>query len=205
LLKEEVGRQMWSGLRPKLDEFFAANPTTERPRRFEDAVKIAEGGDQSLVLGLAQIFYEPVVQWKVSRFAVGEFMAACPPFRAMVYSNLIPWYDRAVRDRHLGERFTAGRADLQMSAYLAYCNEFVTDEVKGEQARCLKKIARAASIPTDVLSYDEFVARLLAEVSERVPVAAEQRPETFADSSYGKGARSAEGSRNSPSPHEGDH
>jgi hypothetical protein len=47
-----------------------------------------------------------------------------------------------------------------MAVYLPYCDEFVTDEYHGEQARCLEKIAQVAGLATEVLSYDEFVKRL---------------------------------------------
>jgi hypothetical protein len=38
---------------------------------------------------------------------------------------------------------------------------FLSAEEKGEQAKCLAEIARLAEVDKEVLSYDDFCARLL--------------------------------------------
>ena len=77
---------------------------------------------------------------------------------------LMSWYDLAVRDKHAGERFRAGRNDLFMSVYLPYCDKFVTAEKKGEQERCLREVASVAGLETDILSYDKFCDSLLVKI-----------------------------------------
>jgi hypothetical protein len=152
-------RKMFSSLRSKVEALFAARGD-QQPLTFEDALVHIENEPQSVRLGYAQMFYEKITGWKISRFGVSEFMEICPPFKALVYATLLPMYDLAIRDKHRGERFQAGRADLMMAVYLPYCDEFVTDECHGEQARCLKKIAQVAGFATEVLSYDDFIKRL---------------------------------------------
>jgi hypothetical protein len=72
-------------------------------------------------------------------------------------------YDLGLRDPHEGERFEAGRNDLQMAVYLPYCDEFVTDEKRGEHARCMKEIVAVTGLATGILTFDEFYERLLRE------------------------------------------
>ena len=74
----------------------------------------------------------------------------------IVYSLLMSWFDLAVRDRHTGEQFRAGRNDLFMSVYLPYCDQFVTAEIHKAQEKCLREIVAVANLDTNVTSYDDF-------------------------------------------------
>jgi hypothetical protein len=148
-------RQMFTTLRPKLDLAFA-NHGTPRPLTFRDALKGDKEGNQTLTVSMGRMFYIGITGAKVSRNRVREFIEVCPPYRAMLYGMMMARYDLAVRDMHRGERFQCGRNDLFMAVYLPYCDEFVTDEKRREQERCLREIAAVANVPTKVLSYDDF-------------------------------------------------
>jgi hypothetical protein len=153
-------RQMFTSLRPALDEVFARHGTP-RPLTFREALKGDESSNKRLVVTIGKRLYDRVTGDNISRVTVREFIAACPPFRAIIFGHMMAWYDLAVRDEHRGERFQCGRNDLFMAAYLPYCDEFITDEKHGEQERCLREIAEVANIPTEVLSFDKFLERLV--------------------------------------------
>lgn len=86
---------------------------------------------------------------------LGNFVDRCPPFRALVYAFAMTAYDRGCAQSPSGEpKYKAGRNDQFMSAYLPYCDKFVTADRVQEQ--CLREIARAANVATEVLSYDDF-------------------------------------------------
>src|ERR1017187_6740996 len=109
----------------------------------------------SLMWGMGKLLYDRASGTNASEATVNEFMDYCPPFRALIYSLLLSWYDRGVRDRQSGEKFTAGRNDLFMAVYLPYCDQFVTAEIRGEQEKCLRAVASAANLETKVLSRSE--------------------------------------------------
>jgi hypothetical protein len=89
----------------------------------------------------------------------GKFVNSCPPFRALVYAYAMTAYDRGCTQRPSGEpEYDAGRNDQLMSVYLPYCDKFITAD--GSQELCLREIARAASIATEVLSYSDFRVRV---------------------------------------------
>lgn len=91
-----------------------------------------------------------------SEATIKEFSDVCPPFRAFIYRMLLSWYDLAVRDRHAGQKFRAGRNDMFMSVYLPYCDKFVNVDANGEQEKCLREVVAVAGLETQILSYDNF-------------------------------------------------
>jgi hypothetical protein len=72
------------------------------------------------------------------------------------------WYDRALRDRHKGEKYKAECSDLFMAAHLPYCDKFITADP--EQEKCLREIAMLAGLETQILSYDDFCESFLVIV-----------------------------------------
>jgi hypothetical protein len=88
----------------------------------------------------------------------GKFVNSCPPFRALVYAYAMTAYDRACTQRPSGgPKYDAGRNDQFMSVYLPYCDIFITGD--GPEELCLREIARAAKVATEVLSYKNFRVR----------------------------------------------
>jgi hypothetical protein len=154
--------QPWSNLRPKLEEIIERHGESA-PTAFDEILPMveAEGG---LVSGIGQGLYGRVATGDTSEATVRDFMAKCPPFRAVVYSFILVWFDRSLADRHKREKYTAGRVDLFMAIYLPYCDQFISAEGNGMQQKCLREIARAAKLETQVRSYDEFCNSLLVTV-----------------------------------------
>ncbi len=152
----------FSHLRPMLEEIIDRHGA-QAPTTFEEILPMveAEGG---LLLGFGRGLYSYVASGDTSDATVRDFLAKCPPFRASVYAFLLAWFDRSLADRHKRERYTAGRVDLFMAIYMPYCDLFISDEGNGMQQKCLREIARAAKLSTQVRSYDDFCNSLMVTV-----------------------------------------
>jgi len=160
-------RQVLAQLRPDIQSVFEAHRRAP-PTRFRDVITQLRGGDATVVWdksewAMGKLFYDGYSDAHASQTVIAEFMEVCPPFRAFIYGMLMQWYDRAVRDRHFGERYTAGYSDLAMSVYLPYCDKFVTAEKNGEQEKCLREIVGVANLNTEILSYDIFCDSFLVK------------------------------------------
>lgn len=150
---------VWSDLRPKLQQVICRHGETA-PTTFQEILPMveAEGG---LFWKIGQGLYSRVAKGDTSEATIRDFVAKCPPFRAVAYAYLLAWFDRSLGDRHKRERYTAGRIDLFMAIYLPYCDQFLSAEDYGMQEKCLQEIARAAHLSTEVRSYDAFCNSLL--------------------------------------------
>ena len=51
-----------------------------------------------------------------------------------------------------------------MSAYLPYCDKFITAEKNREQEKCLREVAAIAKLETAIVDYDDFCAGFLVTV-----------------------------------------
>jgi len=156
-------KRLFFGLRPKLESVFAAHGEAP-PRAFREVIARLQSGEGTLIWDTGKLLYDRAAETDAGEETIKNFMAVCPPFRALIYGMLISWYDLAVRDRHVGERFRAGRNDLFMSVYLPYCDKFVTAEERGEQERCLREVCAVAGVETEILSYDDFCNSFLVRV-----------------------------------------
>jgi hypothetical protein len=156
-------KQMFAALQPKLAQVFLHHGEAP-PLKFRDAIKRLQGGEGSLIWGMGKLLYDRAAETDASGNTIREFMGVCPPFRALIYGMLMSWYDLAVRDRHAGEKFKAGRNDMFMSVYLRYCDKFVTTEQNGEQEKCLREVAIVAGLQTETLSYDDFCESFLVAI-----------------------------------------
>lgn len=159
--KEEF-EGVWSRLRPKLEGVIQRHGKTA-PIRFQEVLPMveAEGG---LLWSFGQGLYSRVATGDASEATVRDFMAKCPPFRAIAYAYLLTWFDRALGDRHKRERYTAGRVDMFIAIYLPYCDQFISAENHGMQERCLREVARAAHLLAEVRSYNDFCSSLTLAV-----------------------------------------
>lgn len=162
----DLWKDMWSGLRTKLDSAFVAEGKL-RPKTFKEAY--SEYGP-ALLPSIGKLLYdgglkadaklrEECIEPDTDMETVKHFIDNCPPFRALLCASLMSWYHHSARDAD-GERFRAGRNDLFMALYLPYCDTFVTSEKYAEQERCLKEIASVLGLRTEILSYDAFISRL---------------------------------------------
>jgi hypothetical protein len=160
--RKQLGKQDLIALRPKIQSIFAAHGEMP-PTAFRPAISGLENADDGrAVSNAAKQLYDHVAKIDTDKVIVKEFMSACPPLRALVYAIFIPWYNTAVRDYHTGEKLDAGNNDLFMSAYLPYCDWFVTDDVGQEQS--LREVGAHADLETNILSYDDFCRSLLVTI-----------------------------------------
>ena len=116
--------QPWSHLRPKLVEIIERHGATA-PTTFDEILPMVEP-EGGLVWGIGQGLYGRAATGDTSQAAVRDFMAKCPPFRAVCYAFVLAWFDRSLADRHKREKYTAGRVDLFMAIYLPYCDQFIS-------------------------------------------------------------------------------
>jgi hypothetical protein len=98
-------RDMWSGLRPKLDSAFMAEGKL-RPKTFEEAYN--EYGPR-LLPSIGKLLYdgglradaklrEEVIEPDTDIEIVKHFIDNCPPFRALLCASLMSWYQHSARD-----------------------------------------------------------------------------------------------------------
>jgi hypothetical protein len=156
-------QQLFSRLRLKLGEIFAAQRVASPPT-FRQAIAQSKRSEPNLILAIGKELYDRPAGTDASGTTINEFVDTCPPFRALIYSILMSWYDISLRDRHTGEKFRAGRNDLFMSVYLPYCDKFITAEKNREQEKCLRELAAAANLEAEIVDYDDFCASFLVTV-----------------------------------------
>lgn len=84
---------------------------------------------------------------------VRQFIDASAPFRAVCYSFVKAWYNFSLSPTH-DTTPKAGRNDLMMSAYLPYCDKFLTADYA--QCKALQDITRAAKLQCQALSLRDF-------------------------------------------------
>lgn len=174
-LKEEF-EGVWSHLRPKLGDVIRRHGRTA-PIRFQEVLSMVES-EGGLLWSFGQGLYSRVAVGDASESTVRDFMAKCPPFRAIAYAYLLAWFDRSLAHRHKRDKYRAGRIDLFMSIYLPYCDQFISAEVHGMQERCLREIARVARLATEVRSYDDFChSMMLASIASSWCAATEPKNE----------------------------
>ena len=155
--------RIFSRPRAEIEKVFAAHGEAP-PITFSQAIARLQASEGALMWGIGKRLYDRAAGTDASESTIRDFIDRCPPFRALLYAMLVSWYDRGVRDRHTGEKLTAGRNDLFMAVYLPYCDQFVTAEVRREQEKCLRAVASAANLETKVLSYDDFCDSFLVAV-----------------------------------------
>jgi len=154
-------KTMWVNLREKLDPIFEGQGIP-RPKTFEGAFK---NGSSALFPGMGKALYDAGLRFDAGLrgekiepdsdiTTVQHFIDNCPPFRGLLCSLLMSWYNTSLRDGNLSEKFAAGRNDLFMAVYLPYCDVFVTRDA--EQESCLRELTAYIGVNTEVLSFDMF-------------------------------------------------
>jgi len=154
-------KEMFCKPRVQIQEVFK-NYKEAPPATLREAIARLQSGNGALIWNIGKWLYDRGAETDASEARVRQFMDACPPFRALIYAMLMSWYNFAVRDPNVGERFNAGAVDQYMSIYLPYCDKFVTAD--SEQEKCLREIASLASVEIEVLSYDAFCNSFLVTV-----------------------------------------
>lgn len=104
--------------------------------------------------GLAGDIYERYSGKRLGEDEARAFAKACPPFEAMLLSTCIAQYDLAVQHIRAPRLYDAGRVDLMCSAYLPYCDRFVTNDPG--QFNALTAIVKRMGLGTQVITYEDF-------------------------------------------------
>jgi hypothetical protein len=155
-------------LRPELQAIYQRSG--HKPHSYADVLKYSqeEGG---VFWGFARELYRCAQEWNANpdgpdrsegaarlpepdHETIKRFLDACPPFRCVVLSFILTWYDRSLRGTHATPRFDAGRVDQFMAAYLPYVPQFITNDES--QQTCLQEIANICGLTTQVRLYDDF-------------------------------------------------
>jgi hypothetical protein len=86
--------------------------------------------------GMAADIYEVFSGIRLSNQDIRKFVDICSPFKAMMFSTCVAHFHGSVRDYRLPAPYKAGRIDLMCSAYLPYCDRFVTRDSSSNRAAC---------------------------------------------------------------------
>lgn len=154
-------KTLWVKLRDKLNPIFTAQ-SIPRPKTFEEAFK---NGSPELFSSIGKGLYDAGLRFDAElrgekvgpdtdMATVQHFIDNCPPFRALLCSLLMSWYNTSLRDGNTSEKFAAGRNDLFMAVYLPFCDVFVTRDA--EQESCLRELTKYIGVDTEVLAFDAF-------------------------------------------------
>lgn len=153
--KEREFRDLYSLGRMPIAQAFMENGEG-RPSGFREYLGMIPGE----LLKKGQSFYGAAVGRQTSERLVKEFMAVCPPFRALVHMAYVPEYEYWIRSLRTGESYRAGASDLFSAVYLSYCNRFVTHDER--QLNGLKLVLAESDLKdVEVLSYREFREMIL--------------------------------------------
>ena len=161
---KERFEDIFCSMRPTFNELFsnrAEHSGAERPQTFADFAKILQRPGGAFWTGYGRKFYARNVENEPDEAKLRDFAGRCPPFVMMVLAALMAQYERAIVSAPPKKK-RAGRVDLLMAVYLAYCRVFVTND--RDQLKCLRKMGAVAGLDTEVLTYREFRGRLLCFV-----------------------------------------
>ena len=101
----------------------------------------------------------------ISEELVRSFYAACPPFQAFVSAHFIALYDRTIRPLKAPRIAKAGRVDVLQSAYLPYCESFISfDKGQIDTFRIVEH--SLGSVPV-VIHWDDLPPRCFVWVALR--------------------------------------
>jgi len=138
--------------RPIFEDLFRGGAET-RPATFPDLVhRLQVKGGAFWSFG--KELYRGVAKSRPNEETIRKFFDECPPFRCIVLAICLAEYERCIREPNSGPSLRAGRADLFMSVYLPYCDQFITDDPA--QQRCLAEIASMGNVDVAVRSYGDF-------------------------------------------------
>jgi hypothetical protein len=144
--------KVYSDAKPAFDKLFASG-VEKAPGSVSELVSRLqiEGG---AFWGQARNLYERAAGKPVDEAVIRRFIAACPPFRALMVALCAAQYDRCIRPQNVGPSLRSGMNDTFMSVYLPYCQRFVTND--SGQLRCLREVASICQLDVAVQSYEEF-------------------------------------------------
>lgn len=130
----------------------SATATEKIPASVSELVTVLQ--NEGAFWRVSSKWYSRTLKKSPSDAMIREFVAKCPPFRALMTALCAVQYDRCVRPSNVGPSLKTGRNDTFMSIYLPYCNQFVTDDPR--QLKCFQEVTSVSGLDTAVRSYEEF-------------------------------------------------
>jgi hypothetical protein len=91
---------------------------------------------------------------EIEEAGIRQFVAACPPFHAVLLSLCIAQFNWCIKDIKAQSLYPAGRLDLFSAVYLPLSDRFVTKDPG--QYKALKVVAQEANLTVEVSTYAEF-------------------------------------------------
>jgi hypothetical protein len=157
--------QLYVDARPAFEELFQRSPE-QRPASAADLVKALQvPGGAFWAMGIK--LYAAKAKNVPDEDTIRRFVHACPPFRALLMACFVAQHDRCDRTLTDAEqKKLAKRNDLFMSAYLPYCDEFISDD--RDQIRCLREVVCLANLNTEILWYGQLTERLAGNLPNAV-------------------------------------
>jgi hypothetical protein len=153
--------QIYVDARPAFDELFHRSPG-QRPSSAADLVKALQVPGGSF-WAMAIKLYAAKAKSAPDEDTIRRFVDACPPFRALLMAYLVAQHDRCDRTLTDAEqKKLAKRNDLFMSAFLPYCDGFISDD--RDQIRCLREVVSLSNLKTNVIWYGQLGERLAGKL-----------------------------------------
>lgn len=139
-------------IRPEFDEIFRRHGRRiDSFAEFRDAM-FAPGG---AYWAIGSELYRHVAGSAPDEEKVRQFVAACPPFHALLIAYARAQYERCVAVQPAAKRRKlANRVDTFMAVYVPYCAQFVTAD--DDQFQCFSTVVSELTLSTSVLTYDQF-------------------------------------------------
>jgi hypothetical protein len=142
--------ESYTRVRPSIQSYFSTNARSiPRLNEYLDNFTAGDGP----IWGVGRMLVE-TPERQIDDSTLRDFYNRCPPFRALLLALTVSEYERCLRAEQEGDSCRADRFDVLMSAYLPYCDDFITADEK--QLRCFQAVVDKGNLLTRVRSYDEF-------------------------------------------------
>lgn len=120
-------------------------------------------GREELILNTIRPTYRDVIGRDLTTATMRRLFLEIPPWPLYLLGWAHGLYHRAVKSQDFGVSSNAGTIDLMSAIYLAYCDYFVTSDVKQRRALRVLNVLNARRPRTRVISYEELRRRLVLQ------------------------------------------
>ncbi len=148
--------KIFADTRPRFEKVFQEG--TKRPANADELLGHLNGEGGAFWIMAANL-YERAVGVRPTEERIRLFMEDCPPFLGTMLGLIHALFEWAIREKPVKKDKRIGKTDLFCAIYLPYCHLYITND--DEQSRCLTEIAVAAKLPVEILSFADFINRLM--------------------------------------------
>jgi hypothetical protein len=132
---------------------------TPRPKNADELLSQLNG-DGGAFWKMAENLYERAAGRRLAEAQTRAFTEECPPFLAVMLGLIHAQFEWSIREKPIKKSKRIGKIDLFCSAYLPYCDLYITND--DEQRMCLTEIGAAAKLSVEILSFTDFSNRLMS-------------------------------------------